>query len=522
VTTAQHTVVPEVVPEVVRSPWPDPTVPDVSLAAFLLAGARERADHLAVVDAATGRSLTYAALADQVERVAAGLAANNMRKGDVFAILAPNSPEWLVACHGAITAGGVVSGLNPLWSADELASQLRDSRARFLATTTPLAATAVAAVERAGVGTRLVMLDAPGSAADTIALADLAACADPAPDVRIDPAVDLALLPYSSGTTGLPKGVMLTHSACVANVIQTLAALPIAPNDRTLAVAPFFHAVGWGVVANCALRSGATIVTLPRFDVAAFLGSVQEHRITQTVVVPPVILALARHPAVADHDLSTLEWIACGAAPLAASLQQECAQRLGVPVVQGFGMTESVATIAASPVTAPVVPGSCGRLLPGVQARIDPETGELWIRSPALMSGYLGQPDATAHTVDGDGWLHTGDVARFDEDGVLFVVDRIKELIKVKAFQVAPAELEAVLRTHPAVVDAAVIAIPDERAGEVPRACVVARAPVSAQELLDHVAARVAPYKLVRDVVFVDTIPISPSGKILRRLLRDR
>ncbi len=527
-TTLQHTVVretePDAAPEIVRSPWPDPAVPDVPLTEFVLAAARTRPDHPAVVDGATGRSLTYAELADQIRRVAAGLASQGLGRGDVLAILAPNSPEWLVACHGAITAGGVVSGLNPLWSADELAEQLRDSRARFLVTVSPLLPTAHLAVERAAVGTRLVLLDAPAEAAarEAIALTDLAACAGAPPDVRIDPAVDLALLPYSSGTTGMAKGVMLTHSACVANVLQTLAALRAGPDDRTLAVAPFFHAVGWGVIANCALRSGATIVTLPRFEVAAFLGAIQEHRITQTVVVPPVILALARHPAVADHDLSSLDWIACGAAPLDADLQRECADRLGVPIVQGFGMTEAVATIAANPVDAAVVAGSCGRLVPGVQARIDPETGELWIRSPALMSGYLGRPDATADTVDSEGWLRTGDIARFDEDGVLFVVDRLKELIKVKAYQVAPAELEGILRTHPAVADAAVVGIPDERAGEVPRAFVVARTAVTPHELVAHVAARVAVYKQIRDVVFVDTIPVSPSGKILRRLLRDR
>jgi acyl-CoA synthetase (AMP-forming)/AMP-acid ligase II len=509
----------DTVPAIVESPWPDLVLPDVALPAFLLAAAAEQADHPAVVDAATGQSLTYGELAHQVDRAAAGFAANGLRKGDVVAILAPNSPEWLVACHGAIAAGGVVSGLNLLWSADEIATQIHDSRARFLVTVGPLAATARAAVTKAGVGTRLVLLDAEP---DTLTLADLLACTDPAPDVTIDPATDLALLPYSSGTTGLAKGVMLTHRACIANVVQTVAALQIGPGDRTLAVAPFSHAVGWGVVANCALRSGATVVTLPRFEPHAFLAAIQEHRITQTVVVPPVVLALARHPAVADYDLSSLNWLACGAAPLSADLQRECMARLGIPVVQGFGMTEAVATIAADRIDTPVIAGSCGHLLPGVQGRIDPTTGELWIRSAALMAGYLGRPDATAATVDAEGWLHTGDIGHFDEGGALFVVDRIKELIKVKAFQVAPAELEAVLRTHPAVADAAVIGIPDERSGEVPKAFVVARTPVSTDELFAHVAAHVAPYKQIREIEFIDAVPVSPSGKILRRLLRSR
>ena len=505
---------------VVTSPWPDLDIPDVPLTAFLLAAAARRAEYPAVVDAATGRSLSYREFAHQIQRAAAGFAAQGLAKGDVVAILSPNSPEWLIACHGAIAAGGVVSGLNPLWSADEIAAQIHDSAARFLVTTGALVATARAAAEKADVDTRLVLLD--GHSPDTLGLTDLLACPDPAPDVVIDPAVDLALLPYSSGTTGLPKGVMLTHRACVANVLQTVAALRIGPDDRTLAVAPLSHAVGWGVVANCAFHVGATVVTLPRFEPHAFLGAIQEHRITQTVVVPPVVLALARHPAVADYDLSSLNWLACGAAPLGADLQRECMARLGIPVVQGFGMTEAVATIAADRIDTDVVAGSCGQLLPGVQARIDPMTGELWIRSAAQMAGYLGNPDATAATVDADGWLHTGDVAHFDENGALFVVDRIKELIKVKAYQVAPAELEAVLRGHPAVADAAVIGIPDERSGEVPKAFVVARAPVSADELTAHVAAHVAPYKQVREIAFIDAVPVSPSGKILRRLLRSR
>ena len=514
----------DTVSTVVPSPWPDLEIPDVPLTAFLLGAAARRPDHPAVVDAATGRSLTYGDFAHQIERAAAGFAAEGLGKGDVVAILSPNSPEWLVACHGAIAAGGVVSGLNPLWSADEVAAQIHDSAARFLVTTGPLAATARAAAEKAGVGTRLVLLDgqAPANTKGTLGLTDLLACPDPAPEVAIDPAVDLALLPYSSGTTGLPKGVMLTHRACIANVVQTVAALQVGPDDRTLAVAPLSHAVGWGVVANCAFHVGATVVTLPRFEPHAFLGAIQEHRITQTVVVPPVVLALARHPAVAEYDLSSLSWLACGAAPLAADLQRECMARLGIPVVQGFGMTEAVATIAADRIDTEVVAGSCGQLLPGVQARIDPVTGELWIRSAALMTGYLGNPDATAATVDAEGWLHTGDVAHFDENGSLFVVDRIKELIKVKAYQVAPAELEAVLRGHPAVADAAVIGIPDERSGEVPKAFVVARTPVSADELMAHVAAHVAPYKQVREIAFSDAVPVSPSGKILRRLLRSR
>ena len=248
-----------------------------------------------------------------------------------------------------------------------------------------------------------------------------------------------------------------------------------------------------------------------------FLAAIQDHKITQTVVVPPIIQALAKHPAVDSYDLSSLRFVGCGAAPLGAGLQQACTERIGCPVVQGYGMTEATAAIALHPAGTPAVPGSSGRLLPGVRARItDPETGadrgpgetgELWVRTPAQMTGYLGNPSATDATVDAGGWLHTGDIARFDGDGNLFIVDRVKELIKVKGFQVAPAELEAILRNHPCVNDAAVVAIPDERAGELPKAYVVPAQEVPARELIEYVAARVAPYKQIHDLAFVDAIP---------------
>jgi acyl-CoA synthetase (AMP-forming)/AMP-acid ligase II len=509
--------------EVCTSHWPDPVVPDVSLPEFMLATAFCQAERTAILDAATGRVVRYRELADQVRRVAAGLAAHGLIPGQTFAIIAPNSPEWLAGCFGAMLAGGVVTGINPLATAGEIATQLADADARFVLTVPELMPTVKAAAERAGGSAKIVVI---GSApADVIGFDELFAHGCQRPLDQVDPA-SLALLPYSSGTTGLPKGVKLTHGACMANVVQMRTAWPVTRADRVLAVAPFFHAVGLIVLACRTLFAGATLVTLPRFEVEGFLAALQDHWITQSVVVPPIVLALARHPAVDHYDLSALRWLACGAALLDADLQQACSQRIGCPVGQGYGMTEATAGIALWPVGAAPVPGSSGLLLPGVQARLlDPETGadvgprgtgELLVRSPALMTGYLGN---TAATIDGEGWLHTGDVARFDADGNLFLIDRMKELIKVKAFQVAPAELEAILRSHPAVKDAAVVPMPDERAGEAPKAFVVPAREVPAQELIEYVAARVAPYKRIREVAFIDTIPTSPSGKILRRLL---
>jgi acyl-CoA synthetase (AMP-forming)/AMP-acid ligase II len=516
-------------PTILTSSWPYPFVPNVSVPEFLLATAAQHADKPALVDASDGRSLSYEALADGIHRVAAGLGARGLRPGDAFAIMAPNSPEWLVACYGAMAAGAIVTGINPLYKPDEVATQLIDADARFILTIPAVFPVARDAVARAGGRARIIVL---GTGPDgTIPFTELLSWRGAAPREDVDPDA-LALMPYSSGTTGLPKGVMLTHRACLTNIMQILTAMPMGTEDRVLAVPPFFHGVGLSVLAGPALMSGATLVTMPRFDVTGFAAAIADHQITMTVVVPPIVQALAKHPAVDDYDLSSLRVVGCGAAPLGAELQQACAQRIGSPVLQGYGMTEATAGVSLAPLGMPEVPGSSGRLLPGVRARIvDPDTGahqdpgstgELLVRTPALMSGYLGKPEATNAAVDRDGWLHTGDIARFDADGNLFIVDRVKELIKVKGFQVAPAELEAILRNHPCVKDAAVVAMPDARAGEVPKAYVVPARDVPTDELIAYVADQVAPYKQIRDIEFIETIPTSPSGKTLRRLLTSR
>jgi acyl-CoA synthetase (AMP-forming)/AMP-acid ligase II len=512
-----------------RSRWPAVEVPDVGVPEFLLEHPAARADAPAVIDGASGRTLTYGDLRRDIRRCARGLTRGGFGRGDVLAIVAPNVPEWPVACYGAMAAGGIVSGINPLYTADEIAAQLRDGGARRVLTIPPFLPLVRAARTAGGLSVEILVL---GDADGETAWADLLAAGDAATDeplVTIDPDRDLALLPYSSGTTGVAKGVMLTHRAITTNIAQMQVALGQTADDRVIAVAPFFHAVGLNVVAGVTLRTGGTLVTLPRFDPEAYLGLIEAHRITISVVVPPIVLVMARHPAVDRFDLSSLRLVGCGAAPLSADLQQECAARVGCPVGQGYGMTEAVAAITLVDAAAPIAPGSCGVLLPGVEARIvDPLTGEdlpadaageLWVRGPQLMVGYLGNPAATAATIDADGWLHTGDLARIDAAGHVFVDDRLKELIKVKGMQVAPAEVEAVLRTHPTVADAAVISVPDERAGERPKAVVVAAGEVTAAEVLAHVAARLAPHKCPRELAFVDAIPVSPSGKILRRLL---
>ena len=351
-----------------------------------------------------------------------------------------------------------------------------------------------------------------------------------APSAAIDPGEDLAVLPYSSGTTGLPKGVMLTHRNLVANLTQTQATLATGADDVLIAVLPFFHIYGQTVIMNLGLRAGATIVTMPRFDLEQFLSLIEHRAVTRAYVVPPIALALAKHPAIDEADLSSLELIMSGAAPLGSELADQVAKRVGCPVMQGYGMTET------SPVTHLVPPdqsegrgGKIGMPLPDTEARIvdpesgdDAERGELWIRGPQVMKGYLNNAEATADTIDGDGWLHTGDVAEVDDEGHFEIVDRLKELIKYKGFQVPPAELEALLLTHPKVTDAAVIGIPDDEAGELPKAFVVAGDDVTDEEIMEFIAGQVSPQKRVRLVERIGEIPKSASGKILRRVLAER
>jgi acyl-CoA synthetase (AMP-forming)/AMP-acid ligase II len=512
-----------------RSPFPDVVIPDVPLTDFVLAGAGGLGDRPALIDGPSGRTITYAQLAESVRAAAVGLAGRGFGKGDVFAHYAPNLPEYAVAFHAVATVGGVNTTANPLLTADELTRQLRDCGARLLVTVPDQLEKATAAAQAAGVQEVFVY----GEGDDATPFASLLQGAGEPPEVAIEPAEDLVALPYSSGTTGLPKGVMLTHRNLVANMCQFTGLFHTSESDRSIAVLPFFHIYGLVVIMNVVLERGATIVTMPRFELAEFLRVIQDYRITRAAVVPPIVLALAKHPLVDEFDLSSLEFMGSGAAPLSAELEVACGERLGCRMQQGYGLTET------SPVTHTVpedlagqMPGSIGPPVPNTECRIvdvasgedvpDGERGELLIRGPQVMKGYLNNPQATALAIDPDGWLHTGDIATVDEHGAVRIVDRVKELIKYKGAQVAPAELEALLLTHPAIADAAVIGIPDEQAGEVPKAFVVPSATLTPDEVTAFVAERVAPYKKVRAVELIDEIPKAPSGKILRRVLIER
>ncbi len=509
---------------VYESPHPEVSIPDVPLHELVLGAAEGYGDKPALIDGPSGRTLTYAQLVEAVRRVAAGLAERGFRKGDAFAIWLPNAPEYAVAFYAVSLAGGVSTTANPLYTADELANQLNDSHARFLLTAPPLLERARAAADRSGVEEIFVLGEAEGATP----FAELLASKGEPPKVEIDPANDLVTLPYSSGTTGLPKGVMLTHRNIVANLCQGDTLLVEDDQERVIAVLPLYHIYGLSVLMCGVVWKGATLVTMPRFDLEEFLRLLQEQHITRAFLVPPIILALAKHPLVDKYDLSALNTVLSGAAPLDAGLEAACAERTGALVTQGWGLTETSPVLTTNVGSEPR-PGSVGRLLANTRLRVvDPasgrdlpvgETGELVAAGPQIMKGYLGRPEETAGMLDADGWLHTGDLGYVDADGYVYVVDRVKELIKYKGLQVAPAELEAVLLSHPAITDAAVVGARDEEAGEVPKAFVVTSQPLSEAEVMDFVAERVAPFKKVRQVEFVDEIPKAPSGKILRRVL---
>ncbi|MFN0114394.1 MAG: AMP-binding protein [Paracoccaceae bacterium] len=498
----------------------------MSIAELVLAGLDRRGVAPAMIDGVSGEVVTAAELAHRIRALAGGLARDGIA-GRTVAVMSPNSPDYPVAMHGPMLAGATVTTVNPSYTVDEVRYQLTDSGASLVIVHPAFLETARAAAEGTGVVRIATTLAAPGHPS----IADLSG-PPLARQAAMDLANDTAVIPYSSGTTGLPKGVMLTHRSLVANILQTVEVKKIGAGETTLAVLPFFHIYGMQILVNLYLSQGAALVTLPRFDLEALLRLTAAHRFERLFVVPPVILALAKHPVVDQHDLSSLRYVNSAAAPLGAELAQACTARIGCPVVQGYGMTE------LSPVThisdgAGFRPGAVGKLIPMTEMRlVDPVTGgdcpeggegEVWIRGPQVMKGYLNRPDATAAMVDGEGWLRTGDIGAVDADGFLFIRDRLKELIKVKGFQVAPAEIEALLLTHPGIADCAVVGRADEEAGEVPVAHVVAVKGrlLEEGEVKAHVARALATYKHLAEVRFVEAIPKSPSGKILRRLLRD-
>lgn len=458
------------------------------------------------------RQLRLPELDARAAALAAVLAADGVTAGDRVALMVSNRPEFVVAVYAIWRLGAVVVLISPAWKRDEVA--------HALALTEPLYA----------LGDQPVLAGLmPMRDLDDPVPAGLPVGAPPAPDA--DAGAD-ALLVFSSGTTGLPKAVRHTHASLAAGVRHWRNALGLTADDRIQVVTPPSHILGLLNILT-ALSVGAQVRLHRRFDIDVMLRSIGEDRITVEMAVAPIALAIAGHPDLESFDLSSLRYIMWGATPVTAAVAEEVTRRTGVSWVPAYGTSE-LPVLACSPTDGSGLDDSVvrtvGRPVPGVQLQVvDADTGEplpsgvpgeIRARSESLMAGYL--PDEATSEVLRDGWFHTGDIGYLDADGWLRITDRCKEMIKVRGFQVAPAEIEAVLHEHPAVADCGVFGVPDARDGETVVAAVALRGPVSDAELAALVSDRLASYKRLSRVVVVPEIPRLPSGKLLRRLLKER
>ena len=515
-----------------KSLLPTIKIPEIPLPNLVLRKTEQLGSKPALIDGSSGDAISYAELGIKAKQLASGLSKRGFKPGEVLGIFSPNCPEYGIIFHGVILAGGTNTTVNPLYTAEELSKQLNDCQARFLICHSSCLETALKAKESTSLEEIFVIGDEKdGTNSYEVLFGDENKC----PEIKVNPEQDLVVLPYSSGTTGHPKGVMLSHSNLVSNLYQFTELEPSGEEDTLIAVLPFYHIYGMTVILNSALSHGATVVCMSRFDLEQFLVLMQKHEVTRAHLVPPIVLALAKHPMVEGYAFPKLKTIMSGAAPLGPELAEDCARRLGCKVKQGYGLTETSPVTHLNPEPpGRVVPGSIGICIPNTECRIvDYETGkdlgtgmqgELWIRGPQVMKGYLNNEEATNQTIDPEGWLKTGDIAEVDEDGYFKIVDRVKELIKYKGFQVAPAELEALLLTHPSIADCAVVPAEDPEAGEIPVGFVVYKENMveNPETIMEFIAQKVSPQKKIRRIIQIEQIPKSPSGKILRRHLRDQ
>ncbi|XP_041350778.1 4-coumarate--CoA ligase 5-like [Gigantopelta aegis] len=519
---------------ILKSPFPDETIPDVSLTEYLFSCFKEHADKTAIVDFPTGRSYSYSQLKALVIRVASALNKRGFKKGDVIAVFSPNLPEYSILIMAAATLGVVLSPANPLYTPPELARHLQLSGSKALVSIELLLPTITAVFDihpetKEQIKEVFVFGEADNCVPFSLLMQDDGKAFPE--NVDINPSEDTLVLPFSSGTTGLPKGVMLTHRNCVANLKQIKSPMEVVDDDVLLGILPFYHIYGMVPVQFGALQIGSTLITLPRFDPEMFINSIYKSKVSVLHIVPPIILFLLKFPSITKEQLKSVRYIISGAAPLGEALTKEFTEKFDIPIYQGYGLTESSPVICAD--SPPGIPGTIGHCISNTEAKIKcvdtgktlgvGEFGEFCARGPQMMKGYLNDPEATSKMLDKDGWLQTGDLGYYNENGTVVIEDRLKELIKYKGYQVPPAELENLLLTHPAVQDCAVIGIPDVEAGELPRAYVVLKEDTKLHEIdvIQFVQDHVSPYKRLRGgVEFVDEIPKSVSGKILRRVLK--
>ncbi|HVP53879.1 MAG TPA: AMP-binding protein [Candidatus Eisenbacteria bacterium] len=504
----------------------------------ILDACRKHGDKLAVVDTSCKpyRRITYAEYGELVERTARGLVAAGIRPGEMIGIYLPNCWEFGVVFHAAMMAGAVPTTMNPTYRDREVHYQMETSGAVALVSDGPL----LEGIDLSGLPALRKLYAVRNSSAGAEPLSKLYSYTggDALPETERDSRLALATLPFSSGTTGLPKGVMLTHHNIVANVYQTLTSGEtgcIGEHDVVLCFLPLYHIYGLTVGLNLALMRGCTVVFMPRFECETSLRIAVEEGVTVNLCVPPALLAYC-HAADAGKfpKEHRMRWVKCGAAPLAPDLAKRFKESTGIPIRQGYGMTE------ASPVThmgfldpefyrgdsvgGPVAQTECRVLDEKGNEVAQGELGELVMRGPQIMLGYWRSPEAT-DAVLRDGWYWSGDIVRVDEQGLYYVVDRRKEMMKYKGFSIAPAEVESVLLEHAAVRDCGVISRVDGEGEEIPCAFVVLRDGfLETEETLTglqlFVAERLTHYKMPREIHFVQSIPRTASGKILRRDLR--
>ncbi|XP_077991031.1 uncharacterized protein LOC144445367 [Glandiceps talaboti] len=528
---------------ILKSKFSDLQIPsDVSLSQYLLSKFEKYGDKIALVDADSNHSYTYRQLKDLVRRCSSGLVKSGFKQGDVCALYQPNSADVFITSYSVVSIGGVLSSVNPTFTVDEFSDQLDHTDAQWIITVPSYVDKANEAAKRVGnikgiyvVGDEHVdgcipfstFMKDDGSAFPT--------------DIKINPKEDVVFLPYSSGTTGLPKGVMLTHYNIISSIEQLTKPESVRIEDGdnvTLALLPLSHAGGFVLNMTRSLLQGYKIIIPPMLmpELEVVLRNVEEHKVTTILKTPPYVQLLVKDPNVDKYDLSSLKHIEVGAAPVSFETIESAKKRLSshnkeLIIQQVYGLTEATTLVTMCSLRDECPPGSCGLLLPNTEAKVvDHETGEvlragedgeLCFRGPQIMKGYLKNEKATNETLV-DGWLHTGDIGHYDETGHFFVVARLKEFIKYMGVQVAPAQLEAVLLTNPDIQDAAVIGVPDEKSGEVPKAFVVPTSDkLTPVDVIKFVEERVAPYKKLRGgVEFIDQIPKSATGKILRKLLK--
>lgn len=515
-----------------RRPIPFPANESIDVTTFI--SSRAHSGKIAFIDATTGRKLSFSDVWNAVESLATSLSVDmSIRKGDVVLLLSPNSIFFPIICLAVMSLGAIITTTNPLNTNSEIAKQIKDSNP-VLAFTIPQLLPKLT-----GFNLPVILIDGVNDSNSNLKIVgDLQKLIQRKPsESRLKERVtqnDVATLLYSSGTTGASKGVISSHKNLIAMVQTIVSRFNLDEGVQTfICTVPMFHIYGLAAFAAGLLASGSTVVVLSKFEMDEMLSSIHKYKATSLPLVPPILVALVNN---ADwikkkYDLSSLESVLSGGAPLSKEVIEGFVEKYpSVRILQGYGLTESTGIGASTDsLEESRRYGTAGMLSPSMEGKIvDPEsgkalpvnkTGELWLRGPTIMKGYFSNEEATASTLDSDGWLRTGDLCYIDEDGFIFVVDRLKELIKYKGYQVPPAELEALLLTHPEISDAAVIPFPDKEVGQFPMAYVVRKtgSTISESAVMDFIAKQVAPYKRIRRVAFVASIPKNPSGKILRK-----